>query len=436
MDDASTTAICDALHERARLARSPLMRGHGVLEGPSGKVEGFAEFLLPIEGHPVAALCSPHAAWLGMLTLNRLVVSGDSIDGPFEMTCSPWGTDGAVVSCDGSRWALIRSLNQPMIVRYSAGQAPSLVRVLLNNFNYERGNPPPDEPSNIVGRRGSPLIVQPGGRAVTFAWTSAHDEVGTLLLSDVLTSSSLVEFTFATWDGASEEALVEFAYDVATACTFVAGDLTNPAVIELVDRNGCVAKRILPRPVESPFIGRRLIPDDDIPRFFADCFEAHRRMRRDDRWRKLASYCGTVEACATLEQRFASVAIALEFVMRNSLIQAGQPTAAVENLELGPLIGRARKVLGWPIPSHYTKNDRWRRLRNAVAHGNERDVDLAAGNTEFRQEFDKLKLLLFRLSLLQLGYGGQVLAPGEHGYHPSAIHDFSEDRNTFRHGEE
>lgn len=119
-------------------------------------------------------------------------------------------------------------------------------------------------------------------------------------------------------------------------------------------------------------------------------------MRQHCRWRKLASYCGSVEACATLEQRFASVATALEFTMRNVLIERGESVEAVERLDLTALIARVRQVAGWRIPKHYMAGDRWRLLRNAVSHGNERAEDVAPDNTQFRQEFDKLKLLLYR----------------------------------------
>jgi hypothetical protein len=177
-----------------------------------------------------------------------------------------------------------------------------------------------------------------------------------------------------------------------------------------------------------------VIPDGQIQRFFEECFSKHQSMRRDTRWRKLSSYCGTVEACPTLEQKFMSVAIALEFVMRNALIDAGEPAATVERLDLGPLVGRVRRRIGWQLPSHYEPNDRWRLLRNAVAHGNERRETAMKDSGQFRQEFDKLKLLLNRLALLQLGYRGNVLAPGERGWHESQVDDFSEDRNTFNYG--
>lgn len=425
------TCTCDLLHDRAALAPLPLHRGRGHLEGLSGRVEGEVEFLVPVGGSAVIALCQPHPEFLGLLTLERARVSGELGGQAFRMTCSTSGIHSTTTSADLSQWALVAQLNGPIVIGYGETRAFRTVRARLNNFDYAHGDVDEHAPSSRHQRIGRELTVTAAGRRVTFRWAPDHDSVLTLLETRLVRSASVIEFSFEAWDEASEGELMSFADEVATAGAFVAGQLTNLMMLELLDEAGQVSKRIVPQPVVSPFTSRRVLSDEQIPRFFEECFSMHESMRRDDRWRKLSSYCGTVEACPTLEQKFMSVAIALEFLMRNSLIDEGLSTETVEDMKLGGLINRVRKMKGWRLPRHYEDEDRWRLLRNAVAHGNERPGTVTKDNAAFRQEFDKLKLLLYRLALLQLGYRGDVLAAGE-GRHESRVDDFSEDRNTFR----
>lgn len=434
-DRAGKDWTCDLLRERAGLALLPLHRGRGHAEGPSGRVEGEVEFLVPVGGPAVIALRQPHAEFLGPLSLDRVHVSGEWSGRPFRMACSTAGVRGTTTSADSSQWALLSLLNGPVAITYDDAGAFRTVRVRLNNFDYTYGDIHPQATDSRHQRISRQLTVIASGREVRFSWVSDHTAVGTLLETRLERSGALVEFAFDVWADASEADLVAFAEDVATAGTFVAGQLTNVAMVEVLDKDGHVGKRIVPQPVTSPFSPSRVVPDEEIPRFFEECFSTHRAMRRDPRWRKLSSYCGTVEACPTLEQKFMSVAIGLEFVMRNALIDADQPADAVEKLELGPLVGKVRRVLGWNIPRHYEPNDRWRVLRNALAHGNERPEAAAPNAAQFRQEFDKLKLLLYRLALLKLGYRGNVLAPSDGRWHASGVDEFAEDRNTFRYGQ-
>ena len=425
-------AHCDVLRHRARLARVSLHEGRGVLEGQAGSVEGEAAFLLAASGPPIAAFAHPHAEWLGLVSYETLKVEGWHDGQAFRMVCPSGHFNGPVRSRDRSEWNLLRPLNEPMSVEYGSPRPVRTVRVLLNNFDYEYGDAVRRHPTWKNPRVGRPLTVDAEGRRLTFRWRRDHAAVHALLGSDLVECSSLVDVSFAAWEGASEHELIAYAYDVATACVFVAGQLTNACAFELLDTHGVVVKRVIPTPVESPYRSTAVIPDEDIPRFFTECFAAHRAMRLDERWKKLSSYCGTVEACAVLEQRYMAVAIALEFVMRNALMDAGMTQNEVARLELGPLVGLARRLVGWAIPSHYEPNRRWRQIRNAVAHGNERGPNLTSTNTEFREEFDKLKLLLYRMALLKLGYQGNVLAPLDGRLRTSAVGDFSEERNTYR----
>ena len=48
---------------------------------------------------------------------------------------------------------------------------------------------------------------------------------------------------------------------------------------------------------------------------------------------------------------------AVEFFVRNCLIEHGQPEEEVTTLEFPKLIGAARKHLGWNIPKHFTAKE-------------------------------------------------------------------------------
>jgi hypothetical protein len=43
-------------------------------------------------------------------------------------------------------------------------------------------------------------------------------------------------------------------------------------------------------------------------------------------WAKLATYCASLEDAPFLKQKFGSMVMAIEFFIRNCLIEAGQPT--------------------------------------------------------------------------------------------------------------
>jgi hypothetical protein len=53
-------------------------------------------------------------------------------------------------------------------------------------------------------------------------------------------------------------------------------------------------------------------------------------------------------------------------VIRNCLIEAGQPEDGVTTLDFARLIGAGRKHFGWQVPKHYTTKETTRLLRNAV----------------------------------------------------------------------
>lgn len=173
-----------------------------------------------------------------------------------------------------------------------------------------------------------------------------------------------------------------------------------------------------------------VVPDPQLPQYFSETFGAYVAMRSTNRrWRKLPSYCGSLEDCPYLEQKFASLMIALEFFIRNCLLETGTPEARLSKAtNLSDLIGAARRDLQWNVPKHYDPGDTTRVLRNAVMHGGDLPTK---DNAEFRLHFNKWRLFLFRRVLLRLGYTGAVLAPYQGTEVESAVDDFSAAYNSF-----
>jgi hypothetical protein len=171
------------------------------------------------------------------------------------------------------------------------------------------------------------------------------------------------------------------------------------------------------------------VSDFHLARLFRETFGTYVTMRRSHvPWRKLPSYCGSIEDSPYLEQKFASLVMALEFFMRNSLIEGGRPEKDVSVLSFPDLIGATRKQLNWHIPKHYTAGEASRLLRNAVMHGGEPPTK---DNAEFRLQFDKWRLFLFRRVLIRLGYSGEVVSPHQGVESSSAVGDFSPEHNSF-----
>ena len=147
-------------------------------------------------------------------------------------------------------------------------------------------------------------------------------------------------------------------------------------------------------------------------------------------WKRLPYVCACIEDAPYLEQKFASLMMALEFFLKNILIEDGRISdEKIEKMTLENLINAARGVLRWDIPKHYTPKKLFPQLRNAVMHGGELPT---ANATEFRHTFDKWRLFLDRRILMRLGYDGQVACP-QRGYAAvSAVDDFREEYNSLR----
>ena len=128
-------------------------------------------------------------------------------------------------------------------------------------------------------------------------------------------------------------------------------------------------------------------------------------MRQSDLWRRLPPLYAAIEDSPYLEQKYATLMMAVELFIRGSLIEGGHLSpAAAEDESLHDLIGLARGTLRWRVPKHYTKGERYLATRNAVAHGNPLPSDV----DQVRADFDKWKLFLLRRLFIRLGFDGEV----------------------------
>jgi hypothetical protein len=198
----------------------------------------------------------------------------------------------------------------------------------------------------------------------------------------------------------SDEQVLAFTTDVAGLCTFASGVGVGVPMLDLLDGDGAVARRVIPQPVTSRFRRNDIVDDIHIPEFFGVAFGEYVNMKQaHPAWQRLASHCGSLEAAPYLEQKFASLIMALEFFLRNCLLERGQPEKSVAKLDFLELIGAARKHLRWDIPRHYVARHTVRLFRNAVMHGGELPTQDSA---ELRLLFDKWRLFLFRRVLMRL----------------------------------
>ena len=145
-------------------------------------------------------------------------------------------------------------------------------------------------------------------------------------------------------------------------------------------------------------------------------------------WQCLPFFCASIEDSPYLEQKVATLMAALEYLIRSSLVEAGQYSPKnAQKLDLDDLLGAARHKLGWKIPNHYTAKSRHRLLRNAVAHGGQ----LPSDANEVRHDFDKWHLFLLRRALMRLNYTGRVACPVNGWALMSSVDSFKEEHNNF-----
>jgi hypothetical protein len=151
-------------------------------------------------------------------------------------------------------------------------------------------------------------------------------------------------------------------------------------------------------------------------------------MQQTELWRRLPPLYAAIEDPPYLEQKYATLTMAVELFIRGSLIEGGHLSQAeAERKTLPDLVGLARKRLGWDMPGHYTKGEQYRRTRNAVDHGGALPHDAE----QVRADFDKWKLFLLRRLFIKLGFDGEVASPEKGWASSSPVGEFSEEHNSF-----
>jgi len=421
--DGGAAAACETIRNHSRYARLPVHAGTATLVADGEPVTGSAEFLLPADGAPIIAIRASRE-----LTNNLaedLQIVGLQGSQPFTLTSSVCYTRRP--ECGRAEgWSLVSPMNGPVRIEYSGTESVTTARLVLTNFDYECGDAVVS--SNGFTRIGTPMVVQLADRRAVFARREDYDSVYPLVCAGLLRSASLTECSIEL-SGDTDEELLILANDIASLLTVAHGGSVGVAIAEFLDSHGRPARRIVREPVRSRYRHDPVVKDFYLPRLFQESFETHVKMHRSTLpWRKLPSYCGSLDDLPYIEQKFAALMMALEFFMRVSLIEDGEVEADVAKFEWNQLIGVTRRRLGWDIPKHYTARDTPRLLRNAVMHGAEAPVK---DSTEFRLLFNKWRLFLFRRILIRLGYKGEVISPWRGVAESSAVDDFSEEHNSF-----
>jgi hypothetical protein len=198
-----------------------------------------------------------------------------------------------------------------------------------------------------------------------------------------------------------------------------------------ITQNGAIALT-LRAAIQSKFRRSDCLPimhaDDGLPKLFRQSFDEHCRMQQTEIWRRLPNLYASIEDPPYLEQKYASLMMAVELLIRSSLIEGRYLSpAAAETKTLPQLIGLARGKLRWDVPQHYTEGERYRKTRNAVNHGGSLPHDVA----QVRADFDKWKLFLLRRLFMKLGFDGKVASPEQGWASSSPVSEFSEEHNSF-----
>ena len=415
----------DLLFAIRQYARIPSHSGLATFQLDDNSIRGSAEFLLPADSQAIVVLRTE-----ATLTSNigrELIIEGTAEGISFHLEC-PHVYVRSHVSLFPGVLSLISPVNGAVRIQYGHERPIARVTALLNSFNYRYGDSVRTGAGGFT-RIGTPLSVNAGNRRPTFRLRPDHEQLLALVRAGVFRSASLVEIAFDVLPGESEERLLAFTADVAALCTFAAGSGVSVSMLDLLDAEGALVRRVVPQPVTSHYRHNHVVDDFDLSQLFSQCFDEYTKMKESHRaWMKLASYCGSLEDPPFLEQKFAALMMAIEFFVRTSLVEQGQAERSITSLDFPALIGAARKHLGWDIPKHYMARHTIRLLRNAVMHGGEVPTKDA---TEFRLLFDKWRLFLFRRVLIRLGYRGKVISPHKGWASSSDVADFRQEHNSF-----
>jgi hypothetical protein len=395
----------------------------------ASEVEFAASCLVPATGNCLIFLRNQSSVQLNRVFGEGLTITGDNADGPFKLSCPHFYVSATSPNHEDPAWAIASPVNSMVTIAYGEHRPIARVVAIINNFDFKYGNWPTDPKTS---QQGNILRVQASGRAVDFEWREDRKRLRQLLDVELLRSTALVTFSFAAWEGATQDDLTAFAHNVASLCSIVARQHTGVPVLSFIDHDGRVVKRMLGDAIESAFrkdyVLRFLHFEGGLPKLFLQCFDEHVKMQQSDLWSRLPWLCAGIEDPAYLEQKCATLMAALELLMRSSLIEGGHYSAEQpEGPTFPTLIGAAKKKLGWDIPRHYTERERYRLLRNAVAHGGQ----LPGQVKQVRHDFDKWSLFLLRRFLIRLGFDGEVASPHEGWTSSSPVGDFTEEHNSF-----
>jgi len=393
--------------------------------GPS-EIEFAASCVVPAEGNCLLFLQNESGVRLNRLFGEGLTITGENADGSFELNCPRFYVEDTSPASEDPAWAIASPVNSQVGIKYGNPRPTASVTAIINNFDFEYGNV-------SLGHEQTELLrIQGWGRTVEFVWREDHQRLKQLLNVGVLRTSALTTFSFAAWEGATEEDLSAFAYGIASLCGIVAQQHTGIPILTFLDKDGRVIKRLLNNAVESDFRSdyclRFLHFEGGLPQVFAQCFDEHMKMLRSDLWKRLPWLLAGIEDPPYLEQKSATLMAALELFIRSSLVEAGICSLEKASQTMFPgLISAARKKLHWDIPPHYTQKERYRLLRNAVAHGGQLPGEIK----QVRHDFDKWRLFLLRRLLLRLGFNGEVASPEQGCASSSSVGDFTERHNSF-----
>ena len=411
----------------ARMARQ-MRQTMGQTDLEHAEPEFEASFLVPPAGN-----CLVFLRWPGEGRLSRnfgegLTVIGNSLEGPFRLVCPEYYVKTASPIRERPGWAVARPIHQPATVSYGDPRPIASVTATINNFDFDYGN----QDDTGDQERGEVLRVEAAARTVDFAWRSGRVHLRRLVDAGVIGTASFATFSFAAWPGASDEELAAFAHNVSSLCCYVAGQHTGIPVLSFFDADGRVVRRLLYGVVQSKFRAgnalRVVHAENGLPSLFRQCFDEHSRMQQTELWRRLPPLYAAIEDPPYLEQKYATLMMAVEMLIRGLLIEGGHLSQAkAEAKTLPKLIGLARDTLGWDVPRHYTEGERYRITRNAVHHGDSLPHDA----DQVRADFDKWKLFLLRRLFIRLGFDGEVASPERGWASSSPVDEFSEEHNSF-----
>src|SRR5262249_45800647 len=201
----------------------------GQNDEPEAPEQGFsASFLVPADGNCLFFLRWPSASRLVRHMGRGLTISGESPFGPFELICPEYYVRANSDGRESPGWSIAAPRNCQACVTYGEPRPIAKVEAVINNFDFEYGDVVKD--SRGAGP-GETLRVEAAGRPVDFSWLKDRVQLRRLLDARVLSSTSLSTFSFAAWEGASEEELAAFAQDISSLCCYVAGQHTGIPVL-------------------------------------------------------------------------------------------------------------------------------------------------------------------------------------------------------------